>query len=572
MSRLIRSEISKANTISVYNFDHDHEIQRGFWSYGKKVLDVKDIILPLFDKDKCTHYSSKVFKSSKNHEFVLPSWIPHLPEPANSDFNTNLPTYQEVTIVVRCVKAGKSPCPLNQVSVIVLKRCPYLRTFLTSIIEKVWQTKRILSAWKAATTILIHKKGEAIDQCNFRPITLHPICHKIFTFILRNPLFEFVKNNSFIKCCIQKGFIPKVSGTFRHTALLAHMIRDAKLKQKTLAITLLDLKNAFGEVQHSLIYMILRYHHVPNHFTSIIRSLYDGFQISVTTKEYAMPFINIEKDVLQGDCLSPLLFNLCINFFIQSFKTKEFEQLSYRSSKLLSPKHWLQFADDAIAVSATEFEYQTLVNAFCRWCNWTKMTIRPDKCQSFALKKFRTLVKPNKPTIYDNNVPASGINENESFHYLGRWFNFSMNNSEHKRELVETLENFLDTIHDLPLHPKNKLLLYNNYLIPKLCWNLMIADLDVAWIKQNLDTLCHNYIRRWLNIPAGGIVQILQLSKSKFGMEILDIGTKFTCCQITIRQCLNKSPNPDIRNLFKITWHKNILYDSFSATKDALKT
>ena len=146
-----------------------------------------------------------------------------------------------------------------------------------------------------------------------------------------------------------------------------------------------------------------------------------------------------------------------------------------------------------------------------------------------------------------------------------------MNNSEHKRELVETSENILDKIHKLPLHPKNKLLLYNNYLIPKLCWNLTIADLDMTWIKQNLDTLCHNYFRRWLNIPAGGTVQILQLSKSKFGMEILDISTKFTCCQITIRQCLNKSPNPDIRNLFKITSHKNTPYDSFSSTKDALK-
>ena len=124
------------------------------------------------------------------------------------------------------------------------------------------------------------------------------------------------------------------------------------------------------------------------------------------------------------------------------------------------------------------------------------MTIRPEKCQSFALKKFRTLVKQYKPTIYVNNVPVSGINENDSFRYLGRWFNFSMNNSQHKRELVETSGNILDTIHKLPLHPKNKLLLYNNYLIPKLCWNLTIADLDMTWIKQNLDTLCHNYFRR----------------------------------------------------------------------------
>ena len=148
----------------------------------------------------------------------------------------------------------------------------------------------------------------------------------MFTSVLRNRLFEFVKNNNYIECCIQKGFVPKMSGTFEHTALLAHLIRDAKLKQKSIVITLLDLKNAFGEVQHNLIHTILKYHHVPDSFTSIVKNLYDGFHTSITTKDYATPFLRIEKGVLQGDCLSPLLFNLCMNSFIQSIKTKEFEQ------------------------------------------------------------------------------------------------------------------------------------------------------------------------------------------------------------------------------------------------------
>ena len=63
----------------------------------------------------------------------------------------------------------------------------------------------------------------------------------------------------------------------------------------------------------------------------------------------------------------PSLFTLCINSFIRTLQTKEFEQLSYRSNKLLTPRNWIQFADDAIAVSATEHENHTLVNAFSRW-------------------------------------------------------------------------------------------------------------------------------------------------------------------------------------------------------------
>ena len=160
----------------------------------------------------------------------------------------------------------------------------------------------------------------------------------------------------------QQGFENFMHRISERTLVMSMCSKSARLFEP-LGL-LLNLKNAFGEAQHSLIYTVLRYHHVPDHFTSIIRSLYDGFPTNVTTKEYATPFINVEKDVLQDDCLSLLLFNLCINSFIQSIKTKEFEQfISYRCSKLLSPKHWLQSADDAIAVSATEFENQTLVNA-----------------------------------------------------------------------------------------------------------------------------------------------------------------------------------------------------------------
>ena len=41
LSRLIRSEISKVNTTSVHNFDHDHEIQRGFWYIAKRFSTLK---------------------------------------------------------------------------------------------------------------------------------------------------------------------------------------------------------------------------------------------------------------------------------------------------------------------------------------------------------------------------------------------------------------------------------------------------------------------------------------------------------------------------------------------------
>ena len=61
-----------------------------------------------------------------------------------------------------------SPCPLDQISVICLKRCPYLRTYLTEIIHAAWSSGTVPSEWKKACTILIYKKEETDNPANFR--------------------------------------------------------------------------------------------------------------------------------------------------------------------------------------------------------------------------------------------------------------------------------------------------------------------------------------------------------------------------------------------------------------------
>ena len=39
----------------------------------------------------------------------------------------------------------------------------------------------------------------------------------------------------------------------------------------------------------------------------------------------------------------------------------------------------MTLADDVAAVTLSEYANQILLNAFTRWCNWSRMTIRIDK-------------------------------------------------------------------------------------------------------------------------------------------------------------------------------------------------
>ena len=123
-----------------------------------------------------------------------------------------------------------------------------------------------------------------------------------------------------------------------HTETLTHVINHARKKQKSLTITLLDLKNAFGEVNHKLLISVLKYHHVPLAVIDLISSLYTDYHISITTDKFMTCPINVKRGVLQGDSLSPLLFNL-INTLVNTIKQDKINCMGYVYGGCLSPKN-----------------------------------------------------------------------------------------------------------------------------------------------------------------------------------------------------------------------------------------
>ena len=73
------------------------------------------------------------------------------------------------------------------------------------------------------------------------------------------------------------------------------MINHARKKERNLVITLLDLKNAFGEIDHELITYVLKFHYVPDHIIQLTQSLYTDYRISIATDEYLTLPITIEN-------------------------------------------------------------------------------------------------------------------------------------------------------------------------------------------------------------------------------------------------------------------------------------
>ena len=55
------------------------------------------------------------------------------------------------------------------------------------------------------------------------------------------------------------------------------------------------------------------------------------------------------------------------------------------------------------------------------------------------------------PKLFVNQQKIPTLENNESFKYLGRYFNYAMDNHEHKRYLLSETDNTLNKIDKLPL-------------------------------------------------------------------------------------------------------------------------
>ena len=199
------------------------------------------------------------------------------------------------------------------------------------------------------------------------------------------------------------------------------------------------------------------------------------------------------------------------------------------------------------------------------------MIIRVDKCHSFGLKKSGTSSKQFQPKLFVNNELIPAVKQDEYFTYFDRHFDYKMSNNQHKEDPLKNTKDMMERIDDLPIHPKNKLLIYDRYVLSKLSWNLTIADIDMSWVKQSLDGIVNQYVRGWLEIPIAGTLDIIQLSKGKFGICYIMISTRFAQCQTVIRNNLRKSTNSDVVELYHDTnCDTNLQYDQFKSTKEVI--
>ena len=104
---------------------------------------------------------------------------------------------------------------------------------------------KFLQEWKKAN-VLVHKKNDKQLVKNYRPISLLPICGKIFERILYNFQLNFLNQNDLISPA-QSGFKPGDS-CINQLLSITHEIYHSMDEENEIRHVLIDISNAFDMV------------------------------------------------------------------------------------------------------------------------------------------------------------------------------------------------------------------------------------------------------------------------------------------------------------------------------------
>ena len=357
----------------------------------------------------------------------------------------------------------------------------------------------VSSSWCKGIINPIHKEGDKSNPENYRGICIMNSLQKILCMMLNNRIVSFLLDKDVINKC-QIGFMKGNRTTDHIMTLKAIVNKYVHDKNEKIYACFVDFKKAFDSInQHKMFYKLQRTG-INGKILNLLRNIYDKSYCSLKINDKLTQHFKYEKGVLQGNPLSPILFNVYINdLFVELSKVNDSPVTLNDKDKIFA----LMFADDLIILSTSKNGLQKSLDKLDLYCKKWDLEVNLKKTKCMTFKKGNKV--DNTSFLYRN----TNIEHVKVFKYLGLSINFKGNFlptvqdlSNKANKAIYSLNNKIDLKY---LSPNLKLKLFDYLICPILLygseiWFPFIYQSSKKWDECAIEKVHLSYMKRILGV------------------------------------------------------------------------
>ena len=391
-------------------------------------------------------------------------------------------THEEVLCAIRSTKKGTAPGPDG-------RGLEALRQMSTS--QLCWAYNAVLilkdvpDSWARGRTTLIPKKSDAADPGDFRPITVTSLLLRLFNKIIAGRLMAAAPLPN-----KQKGFAPE-EGVVANLLLVQKLLLDAQRKFSNLHVAFIDFKKAFDSVSHPSLVAAAKRWGIPAELTEYISTLY-----SKACTDIVGNTCPIRRGVLQGDPLSPYLFNITLDWALSQVP----EDVGARLAGL--PINYIAYADDVVLTASTHVGLQAALDVFVAEAGKVGLELGHAKCATISILgdgKRKRWLQDSNTYFTAGGTRLRALRPGETYKYLGLEVGLSAGQAEPRRALAALIRD-LASLQRAPLKPQQKIWGLKHTLVPKHQYARVLGRSTNGTLKR-YDREVRTFVRKALHLP-----------------------------------------------------------------------